>query len=105
MAPGLGRPAASFLPWAAITVLVATAQEVLIRGVLLDWLENVGGIALAILLTSAVFALMHVPLYGWHVVPLDFAVGLGLAGLRLTSRSLVAPAAAHTVADLASWWL
>lgn len=46
-----------------------------------------------------------VPLYGWHVVPFDFAVGLGLAGLRLTSRSLVAPAAAHTVADLASWWL
>jgi membrane protease YdiL (CAAX protease family) len=58
-----------------------------------------------VILTSAVFALMHVPLYGWHVVPLDFAVGLGLAGLRLTTRSLVAPAAAHAVADLATWWL
>ena len=103
--PGLGRPAAPLLPWAGITVLVATGEEVLLRGILLDRLERVGGIALAILLTSVVFALMHVPLYGWHVVPLDLAVGLGLAGLAITTRSLIAPVAAHTVADLATWWL
>ena len=103
--PGLGRPAAPFLPWAAITLIVASAEEVLLRGVLLDRVRRAGGLAVAVVLTSAVFALMHVPMYGWHVVPLDFAVGLGLAGLRLTTRSLVAPVAAHSVADLATWWL
>ena len=34
---------------------------------------------------------MHVPLYGWHVVPLDLAVGLVLAGLRIWTRGLAAP--------------
>jgi membrane protease YdiL (CAAX protease family) len=103
--PGLGRPAAAFAPWVAVTILVASAEEVLLRGVLLDRITRAGGLVPAVLLTSAVFAFMHVPLYGWHVVPLDFAVGLALAGLRLTTRSLVAPATAHTVADLATWWL
>jgi hypothetical protein len=105
LAPGLGRPAAPFVPWAAITILVATAEEVLLRGVLLDRLRHASGTAVAILVTSAVFALMHVPLYGWHVVPLNLAVGIVLAGLRLGTGSVAAPAAAHTVADLATWWL
>jgi membrane protease YdiL (CAAX protease family) len=52
-----------------------------------------------------VFALMHVPLYGWHVVPLDLAVGLALGGLRVATRGVAAPAVAHAVADLATWWL
>lgn len=103
--PGLGRPAAPFMPWVAVTLVVASAEEVLLRGVLLDRVRHASGLGGAVVLTSAVFALMHVPLYGWHVVPLDFAVGLGLAGLRLTTRSIVAPVAAHSVADLATWWL
>jgi membrane protease YdiL (CAAX protease family) len=103
--PGLGRPAAPFVSWAAVTILVASAEEVILRGVLFDRLERAGGVAAAVILTTAVFALMHVPLYGWHVLPLDVAVGLALAGLRLGTRSIVAPVAAHVVADLASWWL
>lgn len=103
--PGLGRPAAAFMPWAAVTVLVASAEEVLLRGVLLHRASRAAGIVPAVILTSAVFALMHVPLYGWHVVPLDVGVGVALAGLRLTTGSLVAPSAAHAVADLATWWL
>lgn len=103
--PGLGRPAAPFLPWALITILVASAEEAILRGVLFDWLRRAGGTIPAVVLTTAAFALMHVPLYGWHVVPLDLAVGLGLAGLRLATRSVVAPAAAHSIADLATWWL
>ena len=59
----------------------------------------------AVLVTSVVFALMHVPLYGWHVVPLDLGVGLWLAGLRLATGGIAAPAVAHTIADLATWWL
>ena len=103
--PGLGRPAAAFLPWALVTVIVATAEEAILRGVLFDRIHRAGGIPAAIVLTSAVFALLHVPLYGWHVVPLDLAVGLTLGGLRIATRGIVAPAIAHAVADLATWWL
>ena len=103
--PGLGRPAAPFVPWAAVTVLVAVAEEGLLRGALFDRIRAGGGTLVAVLATTAVFALMHVPLYGWHVVPLDLAVGLGLGGLRLVTRGIVAPAVAHAVADLATWWL
>jgi membrane protease YdiL (CAAX protease family) len=103
--PGLGRPAAPFLPWALITLVVAAAEEGLLRGVLFNRLERVSGLMLAVVLTTLAFALMHVPLYGWHVVPLDLAVGLVLAGLRIWTRGLAAPVAAHAVADLATWWL
>ena len=104
-APGLGRPAAPFLPWAAITILVASAEEALLRGRLFDATRRPGGVLPAIAITTLAFAAMHVPLYGWHVVPLDLAVGLGLGGLRLVTGRVAAPAAAHTVADLATWWL
>ncbi len=103
--PGLGRPAAPFASWAAVTIHVATAEELLLRGVLFDRLERAGGLGVAAIVTTAVFALMHVPLYGWHVVPLDVAVGVGLAGLRVATGSIAAPVAAHAVADLATWWL
>jgi membrane protease YdiL (CAAX protease family) len=103
--PASLRPSVDFLPWAAATILVATTEELVLRGVLFDALARVAGLPTAVLVTSAVFALMHVPLYGWHVVPLDLGVGLWLAGLRLTSGGVAAPAIAHTLADLATWWL
>ena len=102
---GLLRPAAPFLWWAAITIVVASAEELLLRGRAFDAVRRTGGTAAAVLITTVAFALMHVPLYGWHVVPLDLAVGLGFAGLRLATRGVAAPAAAHSVADLATWWL
>ena len=103
--PGLGRPGIPWLPWALVTVLVASAEEAILRGVLFDRIARAGGIPLALAVTTVAFALLHVPLYGWHVVPLDLAVGLGLGGLRVATRSIAAPAAAHAVADLATWWL
>jgi membrane protease YdiL (CAAX protease family) len=98
-------PAAAFGPWVAVTILVATAEELVLRGALFDELHVSLGTAGAVLVTSVVFALMHVPLYGWHVVPLDLGVGLWLAGLRLATGGIAAPAIAHTIADLATWWL
>ena len=105
LVPGLGRPAAPFLPWAAVTLVVAVSEEAILRGILFDRVRRAGGPIVALLATTALFALMHVPLYGWHVVPLDLAVGLALGGLRIATRGVVAPAAAHAVADLATWWL
>ncbi|HEY4227134.1 MAG TPA: CPBP family glutamic-type intramembrane protease [Candidatus Limnocylindrales bacterium] len=99
------RPAAPFVPWAAIIIVVAVAEEALLRGRLFDAVRRVGGIGLALAVTTVAFALMHVPLYGWHVVPLDLAVGITLGGLRLATGGIAAPAAAHAIADLATWWL
>ncbi len=98
-------PAGSFVPWAAVTVVVATAEELFLRGVLFDALDDATGSTAALLATSVIFALLHVPLYGWHVVPLDLGVGLFLGGLRLLTGGTVAPAVAHVVADLATWWI
>jgi membrane protease YdiL (CAAX protease family) len=103
------RPAASFLPWLGVTALVATAEEMALRGALFAavWgaLGDVAGPAAAILVTSAVFALIHVPFYGWQVVPLDLGVGLLFGGLRLASGGVAAPAVAHLIADAATWWM
>jgi membrane protease YdiL (CAAX protease family) len=98
-------PAGSFAPWAAVTVLVAVAEEAILRGALFGAVEESGGVVPALLVTSAVFALLHVPLYGWHVVPLDIGVGLFLGGLRVLTGGITAPATAHAVADLATWWM
>ncbi len=106
---GVAAPPASasfpFVPWAVATVLVATGEEAILRGSLFDAIEMPFGTTAAIVVTSACFALIHVPLYGWHVVPLDFGVGLWLAGLRLLSGGIAAPAIAHSMADLATFWL
>jgi membrane protease YdiL (CAAX protease family) len=98
-------PATAFAPWVAVTVLVATAEEAVLRGALFDELDRGVGTIGAVLVTSIAFAVMHVPLYGWQVVPLDLGVGLWLAGLRLATGGIVAPATAHAIADLATWWL
>lgn len=98
-------PAGSFVPWAAVTVLVAVAEEVILRGALFGAVEESGGVIVALLATSTAFALLHVPLYGWHVVPLDLGVGLFLGGLRVLGGGIAAPAMAHVVADLATWWM
>jgi membrane protease YdiL (CAAX protease family) len=84
----------------------STARNDSIRGgALFNELDARLGAIAAVLVTSVVFALIHVPLYGWHVVPLDLGVGLWLAGLRLATGGIAAPAIAHTIADLVTWWL
>jgi len=55
--------------------------------------------------TTLAFALLHVPLYGWSVFLLDVAVGFALGTLRAITGTVLAPSVAHTVADLAGWWL
>jgi membrane protease YdiL (CAAX protease family) len=103
--PMLVGHSAPFVPWAAVTTLVATAEELVLRGSLWRWSAEAGGDLAALLATSAVFALIHVPVYGWHVVPLDFGVGLLFGGLRLWFGGPGAPAVAHVLADLATWWV
>jgi membrane protease YdiL (CAAX protease family) len=106
-APLVRHPAAAFplAPWAAATSLVALGEEAVLRGSLFEALEGRFGAGVAVAATSVAFALMHVPLYGWQVVPLDLGAGLWFAGLRLLSGGVAAPAIAHALADLATYWL
>ena len=98
-------PAAALLSWAQVTILVATAEELVLRGALFDAAEEAVGTAGAVAVAAVAFALLHVPLYGWAVVPLDLGVGVLLGGLRILTGGVTAPAIAHAVADLAAWWL
>lgn len=93
------------LLWTPVVVLVATAEEVVLRGALFSALTECAGPAAALAVTSVAFALLHVPLYGWAALPLDLAVGALLGGLRLLSGGVTAPAVAHVAADLAAGWL
>jgi membrane protease YdiL (CAAX protease family) len=103
--PPLAFPADQLLSWALVIGAVAVAEELLLRGVLFSLLEEAAGAWAAMGVTALAFALLHVPLYGWGAVPLDLAVGVWLGGLRVLTGGVTAPAVAHTVADLAGWWL
>src|SRR4029078_2409758 len=72
--PGTGT---AYISWAAATIVVATAEEMFLRGALFDSLRRWRGADVAVVGAAVAFAALHVPLYGWHVLPLDLAVGLG----------------------------
>jgi membrane protease YdiL (CAAX protease family) len=91
--------------WSPAVAVVVVAEEALLRGVLFDAVRESSGAAAALLLTSVVFALVHLPLYGVQALPIDLGVGVFLGGLRLLTGTVAAPAAAHLIADLAGGWL
>lgn len=95
---------AGFPSWAVVVAVVATAEEVFLRGTLYDAVHAVGGDQPAIAVGALAFALLHVPLYGWHVVPLDLVVGLVLGELRRTTGTAAAPTVTHVGADLVGWF-
>lgn len=105
--PGLAlsHPASALPVWLIVVSAVAIAEEILLRGALFAAMQGPAGTFPAIAVSSIAFALLHVPLYGWGAVPLDLAAGVWLGGLRVVSGSVAAPAAAHVLADVASWWL
>lgn len=101
----IGMRPEPFAGWVLVTTVVVAGEEALLRGALFGALERFGGPVAAVAVTSLAFALMHVPLYGWQVVPLDLGVGVWLAGLRLATGGVAAPALAHGIADLSTWWI
>jgi membrane protease YdiL (CAAX protease family) len=99
------RTTSGYLGWALLTAVVATTEEAFLRGALFGVLARWGGSDVAVVGAAVAFALLHVPLYGWAVLPLDLAVGLLLGALRLLTGGWAAPAVAHVGADLAGWWV
>jgi membrane protease YdiL (CAAX protease family) len=102
---GAARPGGGYATWAIATTAVATAEEAFLRGALYDAVRRARGVDAAVVVGALAFAALHVPLYGWKALPLDFAVGLVLGALRVITGTWTAPAIAHVGADLVGWWL
>ena len=80
-------------------VLAAVAEELFFRRFVYAVLAS-GGAALAIGGSSALFAIAHVTVYGWWVLPLDLAAGLVLGWQRWASGTWTVPALTHVAANL-----
>ena len=93
-----------FWTWAALAAMMATLEEIAIRGALFKAWSNEAGPVAAIVAGALVFALIHLPRYGWGAMPLDAAVGLALGGLRALTGRVLPCAVAHTIADWGAWF-
>jgi membrane protease YdiL (CAAX protease family) len=99
-----GRALDDFWSWAAIAAGIATLEEVAIRGRLQQaWTDEMSPLG-AILVGALVFAAIHFPRYGVGAMPLDFAVGLALGGLRAITGRVMPGAIAHVMADWGAWF-
>jgi len=98
-----GRPVrAPYIAWALpLSLLAAVAEEAMFRRAAYGALERHGP-AVAIGATALAFALIHVPLYGVAVFPVDLGAGLLLSWQRWASGTWSVPAATHAAANAVS---
>ena len=96
-----GRPMpAPLIAWALpLTLLAAVAEEALFRRAMYGALERRGTLV-AIGATALAFALVHVPIYGVAVFPVDLGAGLLLSWQRWACGSWTVPAATHAAANV-----
>jgi hypothetical protein len=97
---GAGRaPGSLTVVTVALGTLAAVSEELWFRRFLHGLLEPAGA-TVAVTATAALFALVHVPIYGWGVLPLDLAAGLVLGWQRAATGSWAPGAVTHTVANV-----
>jgi len=75
------------------------AEEIVFRRGLYGALER-WGVPVAIVVSSLVFGLVHAPMYGWPVVPVDVGAGLVLGWQRWASGTWTSSAVTHVAANL-----
>jgi membrane protease YdiL (CAAX protease family) len=86
--------------WALpLSFLAAIAEEALFRKVAYGWLERWGPFV-AVVGSAALFAVIHLPLYGIAVLPVDLGAGLVFGWQRWVTGSWETPAATHAAANL-----
>jgi membrane protease YdiL (CAAX protease family) len=83
----------------ALSSLAAVAEEVFFRHFVYDALVP-GGTALALVGSAVLFAVVHVTVYGWWVLPIDLAAGLVLSWQRWATGSWKVSAVTHVLANL-----
>jgi membrane protease YdiL (CAAX protease family) len=96
-----GRPVAvPYNHWVLpLVVLGAVAEEALFRRVAYAALEPAGA-AVAIGVTALLFAVIHLPLYGWTVFPVDLGAGLLFGWQRWASGTWTTSAGTHAIANV-----
>jgi len=96
-------PALAFSPVpVAAAVLAAVAEEAFFRRFLYGWLAALGP-ALAVAVSAAAFALVHLPFYGVDSLALNVAAGLLLGWQRWATGTWTAPAATHALANVLAY--
>jgi membrane protease YdiL (CAAX protease family) len=80
-------------------IVAAVAEEAFFRRFLYARLEG-GGVVAAMAGAALLFAVIHVPAYGWGAFPVDLAAGLLFSWQRWASGSWLAPASTHVLANV-----
>ncbi|MBV8981709.1 MAG: CPBP family intramembrane metalloprotease [Acidimicrobiia bacterium] len=83
----------------ALGSLAAVAEEVFFRHFVYDSLRP-GGEVIAVVGSAVLFALVHVTVYGWWVLPIDVAAGFVLSWQRWATGSWKVPVVTHVLANL-----
>jgi membrane protease YdiL (CAAX protease family) len=99
LAGGGGASVPSNAGYLAAITFAALAEEIFFRRFVYAVLRP-GGAALAVIGSSVLFAVAHVTVYGWWVLPLDLAAGLILSWQRWASGTWTVPAITHVAANL-----
>lgn len=91
-------------PWgiagaAGLNALAAVAEEAFFRRYLYGLVAERHGPAAAVAVAAGAFALAHVTVWGWWVLPLDLAAGLVLSWQRAATGRWSVPAATHVLAN------
>ena len=98
-------PGEMAIAWWSVVLVAPLLEEWLMRGIAWEAMTRIGGTRATLLVTSALFALMH-GLNGAAALeyPHRFAAGLVFGWLRLKTGSLIPPIVAHMVLNgLATW--
>ena len=82
-----------------LSVVAAVAEEALFRRVAYGSLERFGAVV-AVVGSAALFAAVHVPLYGVGALHVDLGAGLVFGWQRWATGTWTTPAATHAVANV-----
>ncbi len=97
---GGGRPPVpARAGYVAAVTLAAVAEEIFFRRFVYAVLRP-SGAAVAVGGSAVLFAVAHVTVYGWWVLPLDLAAGLVLGWQRWATGTWAVPAVTHVAANL-----
>jgi len=90
----------AYTSWAfGANVVAAVAEEAFFRRFVYGWIAA-GSEDLAIVIAAVLFAVIHIPIYGIGVLPIDFAAGMLLGWQRRESGTWLSPAITHVVANI-----
>jgi membrane protease YdiL (CAAX protease family) len=95
------RPLPARGGWVVVVTasVAAVAEELFFRRLVYGWLAH-WGVAAAVMGSAVLFALVHVPVHGPGIVPIDLAAGLMFGWQRWASGTWTAAAATHVLANL-----